>query len=104
MPLKKKIKSTRNMSEIFFVKKTSETLPSNKPPNVKVVLPYYLHLRKLTQNAKQKDLIRCQFKMNSFELQCPAENTHCCVMSKLVVPWNLTGFPLITMDNIIETF
>ncbi|XP_065678315.1 uncharacterized protein LOC136093333 [Hydra vulgaris] len=99
MPPKKKLKLTRNKAEVFLVKKVRENLSCYKLPTGIEVLQYYLYLRNLNPKVKKTVLIRCHFKINSFELRCPPQ-ADCCVMSKLVRPWNLAGFPIITLENI----
>ena len=99
MPPKKKIKLTRDKVEVFLVEKVRENLSSYVLPTGKEVLQYYLYLRNLNPKVKQTLLIRCHFKINSFELRCPPQ-ANCCVMSKLVKSWNLAGFPIITLENI----
>ncbi|XP_065659662.1 uncharacterized protein LOC136083796 [Hydra vulgaris] len=99
MPPKKKLKLTRNKTEVFLVKKVIENLSCYKLPTGIEVLQYFLYLRDLNPKVKKTVLIRCHFEINSFELRCPPQ-TDCCVMSKLVRPWNLAGFPIITLENI----
>nr|XP_047139339.1 uncharacterized protein LOC124815150 [Hydra vulgaris] len=99
MPPKKKLKLTRNKVEVFLVKKVRENLSCYKLSTGIEVLQYYPYLRNLNPKVKKTVLIRCHFEINSFELRCPPQ-ADCCVMSKLVRPLNLAGFPIITLENI----
>ena len=53
MPLKKEMKPTRDIAEVFQVEKIIGRLPSNNLPTSKEVLEYYLHLRNQNSHVKQ---------------------------------------------------
>ncbi|XP_065683397.1 uncharacterized protein LOC124814026 [Hydra vulgaris] len=99
MTPKKKVRSIR-LDKIFLVKKLIEKLPAKKFATAKEIVQYYLFLRKSKSEAKLRFLVGCPNKSSSFIPNCPVDQSDCCILSKLMVPWILGGFRVLTIQKL----
>jgi hypothetical protein len=91
-------KKRKKADEIFLVGKSRDSLPSNQFATGEEIIQYYLHLRKIIPYAALRNLACCT-NSNGFTQICPEDKNHCCIMSKLVVPWMLGGYKIRDVQN-----
>ncbi|XP_065643097.1 uncharacterized protein LOC136074685 [Hydra vulgaris] len=97
MPPKKKIE---RVDDTFLVGKRICTIPNNKFATTQEILQYYNFLRKSKPEVKLSFIVGCPNKSGSFSPNCPTSQLHCCIISKLVVPWTRGGFEVITTQKL----
>ena len=91
-------KKSKRADEIFLVDKSRDSLPSKQFATGEKIIQYYLHLRKIIPYAALRNLVCCT-NSNGFTQICPEDKNHCCIMSKLVVPWKLGGYKTHDVQN-----
>ncbi|XP_065652350.1 uncharacterized protein LOC136079798 [Hydra vulgaris] len=97
MPPKKKIE---RVDDTFLVGKRNCTIPNNKFATTQEILQYYNFLRKSKPEVKLSFIVGCPNKSGSFSPNYPTSQLHCCIISKLVVPWTRGGFEVITTQKL----
>ena len=96
MPPKKKIK---RIDDTFLLGKINYTIPNNKFSTTQETLQYYNFLRKYKTEVELSFVVECPNKSGSFSPNCPTSQLHCCIKSKLVVPWTHGGFEVIATQK-----
>ena len=91
-------KKSKRADEIFLVDKSGTHFHQRNLPTGEEIIQYYLHLRKIIPYAALRNLVCCT-NSNGFTQICPEDKNHCCIMSKLVVPWKLGGYKTRDVQN-----